>query len=78
MFTQNFPASRMPGQLDELCPAQNPTSGGSRETEKNEPTARPTRSLPLPAVMTVTPVGKCPSTWRNRAESNALVMGGAG
>ena len=48
MFTQNVPASRMPGHDEELLPAQKPTSGGSSETEKNEPTAKPA-GLPLRA-----------------------------
>src|SRR4051794_20342279 len=61
MFTQNRPASRMPGHDDELFPAQKPTSGGSSDTEKNDPTAKPAGRPSAPAaVMTVTPVGKWP------------------
>src|SRR5262245_12591864 len=64
MFTQNDPASWILGQLDDDFPGQNPTSGGSRDTEKNEPTARPTGAWPSGwAAMTVTPVGKWPRVW---------------
>jgi hypothetical protein len=73
MFTQNFPADSMRGQLDDDLPGQKPTSGGSSDTEKKDPTARPTGCSPSAwAAMTVTPVGKWPRTWRNRASS----MGG--
>src|SRR5215212_9765830 len=41
MFTQNAPAERMAGHDVDDLPAQNPTSGGSREIEKKEPTANP-------------------------------------
>ena len=65
-------------------PAQNSTCGGSSESDANEPTAMPTGVPSAMAVMTVTPVGKWPSTWRYLAESKeelSLVMsvtGGAG
>src|SRR6478752_10210056 len=71
MLTQNFPALRSFGQVDEPLPAQNPTSGGSSEIEKNEPMAMPTGVPSSNAATTETPVGKCPSTWRKRALSNA-------
>src|SRR5437016_5049500 len=64
MFTQNTPAARMRGQLDDVLPGQNNTSGGSSDNEVNEPTAKPTGPAWSAAVMTVTPVGKCPSVWR--------------
>src|SRR5437763_677115 len=53
MFTQNEPASRMPGHDDEPLPAQNPTSAGSSDTEKNEPTANPV-GFPSPAMAVMT------------------------
>ena len=71
MLTQNRPASLDARPAGRRLPAQKPTSGGSSEIEKNEPTARPTGGRPSAAVTTVTPVGKCPSTWRKRAESKA-------
>src|SRR3954452_25137493 len=63
-LTQNEPAARTLGQLDDDCPAQNSTCGGSSESEANDPMAMPTGTPSLMAVITVTPVGKCPSTWR--------------
>ena len=59
--------------VDELpSPTQNPTSGGSSDTEVNEPIGEADLAVAArAAVMTVTPVGKCPSTWRKRAVSNA-------
>src|SRR5829696_8988350 len=68
-FTQNMPASRMVGQLLELLLAPKPTRGGSSETEKKEPTARPAGPSPPMAVTTVTPVGKWPRTVRKWAAS---------
>src|SRR3954468_17685779 len=68
-FTQNFPTSRTLGQLDEWCPAQKRTWGGSSESDANEPTAKPTGPSSVVPVITVTPVGKWPSTWRYLAES---------
>src|SRR4051812_29856996 len=58
-------------ELDDL-PTQKPTSGGSSETEKNEPTASPAGLPSVTAATTVTPVGKWPSTLRNSAESMAM------
>src|SRR4051812_42470925 len=40
MFTQKAPAALMEGQLLDALLGQKPTSGGSSDTEKNEPTAR--------------------------------------
>ena len=52
------------GQLDEVFWGQNSTSGGSSETDENEPMAMPTGWPSLVPVMIVTPVGKCPRTLR--------------
>src|SRR3954466_731762 len=41
MLTQNDPESLNRGQLDELLSGMNATSGGSSETEVNDPTAMP-------------------------------------
>src|SRR6478609_432261 len=66
MLTQNRPLGSMSGQLFEFRPGKKPTRGGSSETDANEPIVRPfgCPSTPSP-VITVTPVGKCPSTRRN-------------
>ena len=55
----------MAGQRSESIIGRNPTSGGSSDTEVNEPMVNPT-GVPsaVVAVTTVTPVGKWPSTWR--------------
>ena len=50
-------------ELEDLS-TQNPTRGGSSDSEKKDPTARPTGSSPSRPAITVTPVGKWPSTWR--------------
>ena len=70
MFTQNDPVASILGQDEEPLSAKNPTSGGSSDTELNDPTASPTGPDSAAAVMTVTPVVKWPSTWRYLAESN--------
>jgi hypothetical protein len=62
MFTQNEPAASIWGQDDEPRSGKNATRGGSSDTEANEPTASPTGPVAGAAVMTVTPVGKWPST----------------
>src|SRR3546814_16853100 len=72
MLTQKDPAASMRGHVLELRPAKKATSGGSSDTEAKEPTAMPTGPSPSSAVMTVTPVGKWPRTWRNLAESNEV------
>ncbi len=69
MLTQNLPASRILGHDVDVAPAQNSTWGGSSESEANEPTAMPTGAPSTTAVITVTPVGKWPSTCRYLAES---------
>ena len=69
MFTQNAPAASIFGQLEEFRAGKKATSGGSSDTEANDPTASPTGPSSVSAVITVTPVGKWPSTWRNLAES---------
>src|SRR5438876_763293 len=65
MFTQKLPALCIFGQLVEVRAGKNAMSGGSSETEVNDPTTMP--HLPcsgLSAVMTQTPVGYCPRTRR--------------
>ena len=62
MFTQNDPAASICGHDDDPRSGKNATSGGSSDTDANEPTARPTGPLGAVAVTTVTPVGKWPST----------------
>ena len=74
MLTQNEPVASIWGQLPEDFPGQKPTNGGSSEIEKNEPTAMPTGPSAESPVTTVTPVGKWPSTWRNRACSSGSIV----
>src|SRR5690242_2363107 len=70
ILTQNDPDFSILGQLDEDLSGKNATSGGSSDTEENEPMARPagepSSSRP---VITTTPVGKWPRTWRKRCWS---------
>src|SRR4051794_31795152 len=73
MLTQNAPDFSMGGQLVELRAGKNPTSGGARRTHENDPIVMPYGSPSHADVMTVTPVGKWPSTWRNRAESKSAM-----
>jgi hypothetical protein len=54
----------MIGQVFDECAAQKPTSGGSSETEKKDPTVSPTGSSSSIADITATPVRNCPSTRR--------------
>jgi hypothetical protein len=71
MFTQNVPAARIFGQLVDDLSGRKATSGGSRDTDVNELTTIPTGPDGPVAVMTATPVAKCPRTCRNLPESNA-------
>src|SRR5690349_16102558 len=69
MLTQNFPARSILGQLVELLSGKKATSGGWSDTDVNEPTTKPARDPSrCVAVTTQTPVGYCPSTWRNHRE----------
>jgi hypothetical protein len=69
ILTQKRPAERILGQLVELRSGRKATSGGSSDTEVKEPTAMPAGAPSGgEAVMTHTPVGYCPSTWRNQRE----------
>jgi hypothetical protein len=64
MFTQKRSLSLIAGQVVELLAGQKRISGGSSETDVTELADMATGpSVPL-AVMTVTPVGRCPSTSR--------------
>src|SRR4051794_3949605 len=69
MFTANAPDAWIRGHVVELRAAQKSTSGGSSDTDVNEFAAIPTGSPSSTAVITVTPVAKCPSTARNWASS---------
>ena len=75
MLTQNDPLSRNFGHDVDFLSGMNATSGGSSDTDENEPTARPAGlpSLVIP-VTTATPVGKCPSTVRKCEPSIGLTM----
>src|SRR5689334_10434212 len=66
-LTQKWPARAIRCQLVDRMPGQNSTSGGSRDSAANAWQANPTGSPPSTPVTTVTPVQKCPSTWRKRS-----------
>ena len=72
MFAQNDPASLIFGQLEDRTSGMKATSGGSSDTEEKVPTTIPS-VVPSGcfAVIRVTPVGYCPSTYRNQAGSSA-------
>src|SRR4051794_37467014 len=66
-LTQKRPAPWIFGQLVDALSGKKATSGGSSETEVNEPTASPARSPSgVLAVITQTPVGYWPRTSRNQ------------
>ena len=70
MFTQNAPVASIFGHEEEPLSGEEPDERRSSETELNDPTASPTGPSSAAAVITVTPVGKWPRTWRYWAESN--------
>ncbi|GAA1088403.1 hypothetical protein GCM10009579_05940 [Streptomyces javensis] len=61
----------MTGNVDDVFPGRNATSGGVSETEVNDATVMPT-GLPCASrdVMAVMPLGKWPRTVRKRAVSS--------
>ena len=69
-MTQNLPAGAIASHVSLLTIGRKPTSGGSSDTDVNEPIVNPAGTSPAMPVTIVTPVGKCPSTLRNWAESN--------
>jgi 5-formyltetrahydrofolate cyclo-ligase len=75
-LTQKLPASFISAQVSESVWGRKPTSGGSSDTDVNEPIVKPCgRSPSAMPVITVTPVGKCPSTVRKCLESKASGRG---
>jgi hypothetical protein len=54
---QKRPAARIFGQLLDVLSGKKATSGGSSDTEVNDPTTIPTGASPLIAVTAQTPVG---------------------
>ena len=57
-LTPNTPVERINGHVEEVRETQKPTRGGSSDTEKKLPMARPTGRPSTWEEMTVTPVGK--------------------
>ena len=58
-------------KLDDDVATQNSTLAGDSDTDVNELTVSAATAPPAAvAVTAVTPVGKCPHTWRNSPESN--------
>jgi hypothetical protein len=74
-FTQKAPTGTISGQVVDVRAGRKPTSGGSSETETNDPTVSPTGPCRVVAVTTATPVGTCPITYRNRSDVNASTTG---
>ena len=68
----NTPVWAISGHVDDVRATQKPTSGGSSETEKKLPMARPSGRSSTVDDTTVTPVGKWPSTWRYRDGSISM------
>jgi hypothetical protein len=65
MLAQKRPAVRIFGIVLDVLAGMNATSGGSRETDVNEPTVIPVgHPSPSVAVMATTAVGTLPSTSR--------------
>src|ERR1700749_205481 len=63
-LAQKCPARSITGQVAEVRPGQNSTSGGARDSAANAWQANPANGGP-DVVMTVTPVQKWPRTCRN-------------
>ena len=71
-FAQNVPCASIAGQLVEVFDGETATSGGSSETDMNEPQTRPLGAAGSPPVTITTPVGRRPSTWRKFWESGRV------
>ena len=56
-LTQKWPAAAILGQVVEARSGKNATSGGSSDTDVNDPTIIPTGPYSLDAVTAQTPVG---------------------
>ena len=76
-LTQNAFVCRISCQRSDEIIGRKPTSGGSSETEANEPMVKPIGRPSSIPVMIVTPVGKCPSTLRYFSGS-ITTCGGSG
>src|SRR3954452_14009755 len=63
-LTQNLPKGAIAAHVSLIFCGKNPTSGGSSETDVNDPMVKPAGMSPAIPVIIVTPVGKCPSTLR--------------
>ena len=71
-MTQNRPAAAIACQVSLLTWGRKPTSGGSSDTDVDDPIVNPAGSSSASPVTIVTPVGKCPNTFRNWRESNGV------
>ena len=74
-LAQKCPARAIRGHVADDRLGLNSTSGGSRDTAAKDWHANPAGPPESHAVMTVTPVQKWPSTWRNRAGSGSNAVG---
>jgi hypothetical protein len=71
-LTQNRPDGAIACHVSLLTWGRKPTSGGSNDTDVNDPIVKPAGSSPASPVTIVTPVGKWPNTFRNWRESNGV------
>jgi hypothetical protein len=66
---QKRPVARIPGHVSDVRAGQNSINGGSSETDVTEFAAMPSGPAGPHEVMTVTPVGSLPRTWRKVSEA---------
>ena len=57
-MTQNFPPAAIACHVSLAIWGRNPTSGGSSDTDVNDPIVNPAGTSPAQPVTMVTPVGK--------------------
>src|ERR1700721_2813044 len=77
-FAQKCPLASIAGQLVELLAGDTATSGGSSETDMNEPTTSALGFSGSPPVTTTTPVGRRPRTVRKFSEKGLVSSEGSG
>jgi hypothetical protein len=70
MLTTNVPLSRTAVSVTAARLRQTSSEGGSSDTEETALAVAPWSVSSWREVMTVTPVAKCPMTWRYRSPSN--------
>ena len=76
-WRRTYRPPRSPASSLRSSRAQTATSGGSSETDMNEPTTRPLGCSGSPPVTTTTPVGRRPSTERKLSECGLVSSEGS-